>query len=852
MTAITQQRLRGRPAHPPGQTYLTYTPDGKRLITAGSNNAIRIYTTGSDGEPINVDDCQELNTAVVATNDFFAAGSEDGTVCVYSLGTNMLDKVLVRCTLPVRDVALSPDGDWAAVASDELVVKVVNTRDMSRVLYLREQSKPVKHLAFHPSGSYLAVSCSDGLVYVYSLSTEDPQLVKKVDGLIRSLETDEEASSRIIWHPDGTALAAPTATRGTLYCGKYAAALIWASLDIQMISRVDWERQRAFASGHMGDITALAWSPNGALLASAGMDRKLLLWETKTQKIIARYEYPSIVSLVWHPTENILSFTNSDGELFIYTDFVPSEHLNLLKKPLQSAPFIHQTNVREPPVITADHLQRNVRARRGTPDSLDDILGPDMMQDDEDDFIVDDDGAGYAEGVNGHGKRSNEHLDAPGGLVYKRRAMNDSWRPRFHPSFQPGSTPWRGNRKYLCLNLIGCVWTVDQDTHNTITVEFYDREYHRDFHFTDPYLYDKACINDYGTLFSCPPLNGAPAMIFYRPHETWTSRADWRTKLPVGEDVTSISLSDSYVVVTTSTNYVRVFTLYGMPFRVYRQKSSPTVTCASWRDYVLTMGNGPVGGDGKTRLLYTIENIKRDEICQNEDIVALPEGGEVKSVFFSDNGDPCIYDSTGVLLILLHWRSPGQARWVPLLNTNLLDRLAGGRKEESYWPVAVAQDKFHCIILKGGEKYPYFPRPLLSEFDFRIPLSPEVVSLSEGTDEPSGTEATKLEESFVRNSVTLALLEDLIAATTATHFQRSDLVRKELEFDKILLQLLAIECREGEERGAKALEIVGQMRDRSGKMIEAAGKVANRYGRNLLEEKIRELGEKRLVGMDEE
>lgn len=27
-------------------------------------------------------------------------------------------------------------------------------------------------------------------------------------------------------------------------------------------------------------------------------------------------------------------------------------------------------------------------------------------------------------------------------------------------------------------------------------------------------------------------------MVFYRPHETWTTRADWRTQLPGGEDVT--------------------------------------------------------------------------------------------------------------------------------------------------------------------------------------------------------------------------------------------------------------------------------------------------------------------------
>ncbi|KAL8937704.1 MAG: hypothetical protein Q9216_004299 [Gyalolechia sp. 2 TL-2023] len=62
-----QQRVRGRPAHPNGPTCLTYTPDGTKLVTAGSNNVIRVYTTGSDGEPTNIDDCTENNTALAAT-----------------------------------------------------------------------------------------------------------------------------------------------------------------------------------------------------------------------------------------------------------------------------------------------------------------------------------------------------------------------------------------------------------------------------------------------------------------------------------------------------------------------------------------------------------------------------------------------------------------------------------------------------------------------------------------------------------------------------------------------------------------------------------------------------------------
>lgn len=53
----------------------------------------------------------------------------------------------------------------------------------------------------------------------------------------------------------------------------------------------------------------------------------------------------------------------------------------------------------------------------------------------------------------------------------------------------------------------------------------------------------------------------------------------------------------------------------------------------------MTIGNGPAGPDGRhTTLHYTVENVKRDEICQNEDVVALPTGAELRSVFFSDTG----------------------------------------------------------------------------------------------------------------------------------------------------------------------------------------------------------------------
>jgi chromosome transmission fidelity protein 4 len=50
-----------------GPTFLAYTPNGKKLITTGVDPFCRVFSTGSDEEPANVDDCQENNTAIAAS-----------------------------------------------------------------------------------------------------------------------------------------------------------------------------------------------------------------------------------------------------------------------------------------------------------------------------------------------------------------------------------------------------------------------------------------------------------------------------------------------------------------------------------------------------------------------------------------------------------------------------------------------------------------------------------------------------------------------------------------------------------------------------------------------------------------
>jgi len=215
-----------------------------------------------------------------------------------------------------------------------------------------------------------------------------------------------------------------------------------------------------------------------------------------------------------------------------------------------------------------------------------------------------------------------------------------------------------------------------------------------------------------------------------------------------------------------------------------------------------------------------------------------------------------------------------------MLDTKLLSRRAGGGKEESYWPVGVASSpsadssvsgaRFHCMIIKGREQYPSAPVPHLSEFGFEIPLSSAIdksksarnrrggsMSEDEEEEEPGKVQTNEEkqqehEQAFILSSTLHSQLSSTLLHTRPTSGQKAALSTLEVAIDRALLQLLGLECLAGEDHGMKALEIVSLMRDANGKMLDLAGKVASRYGREVLGEKIRELAERKALARDDD
>ena len=56
-------------------------------------------------------------------------------------------------------------------------------------------------------------------------------------------------------------------------------------------------------TGHTNWVLVVAWAPNGAYLASAGMDGKLIIWNPETSEMIKKFDAHNkhINALAWVP-----------------------------------------------------------------------------------------------------------------------------------------------------------------------------------------------------------------------------------------------------------------------------------------------------------------------------------------------------------------------------------------------------------------------------------------------------------------------------------------------------------------------------------------------------------------------
>lgn len=160
-----------------------------------------------------------------------------------------------------------------------------------------------------------------------------------------------------------------------------------------------------------------------------------------------------------------------------------------------------------------------------------------------------------------------------------------------------------------------------------------------------------------------------------------------------------------------------------------------------------------------------------------------------------------------------------QARWVPMLDTRAMARRED--KHEDYWPVGATDNDFMCIILKGQEKHPQFPVPIVQDF----PLQPPMLNLGE----PTGENEAKL---FHLNVSTSHARDCLPApsplSSRSSHKLKGKIANADLEMDKSLIKLIQLALKAN--RQQRGLDLARMLS--SSKALAGARRIGEMYHLN--------------------
>jgi WD40 repeat protein len=304
-----------RPGHFSGVGSLAFSPDGKTLLSAGTD---AMALEGKSHVP---------------------AGREDGAARLWDAHTGKLLRVVAEHPEGVRRVALSPDGRRGASAGSGRVI--IFDPGTGQALWSRDKlGRLYQDVAFSPDGALVAVTEAKGSVCL--CQADSGRLVRRL--------TDKESFGippHLTFSPDGRFFAANHFQRLRLWevaTGKAIPGLDNAlyvtgaafSPDGDTLTTLDGGPLATFRptatpgkateaavygekEGHHS-LTALTYSPDGRMLAFAGSDGTVRVWETATRTERFRFTNPGGIawSLAFSPDGRALATGNSDTTITVW------------------------------------------------------------------------------------------------------------------------------------------------------------------------------------------------------------------------------------------------------------------------------------------------------------------------------------------------------------------------------------------------------------------------------------------------------------------------------------------------------------------------------------------------------
>jgi WD40 repeat protein len=275
--------------------------NGKELAVGGNNGTVTVWELGKDEPRLTFQAHKKAILALAYSPDgktLLSAGL-DGTPRLWEASTGKQRAELTWHTAPVLCAAFTPDGETIATGSSDGTVRLWDADGKGRRT-LTGHEGAVRCLAFVADGKYLLTGGSDGTFKQWKVATEEnPTELLKTDRSIAALARTRDGRAVFVANGNGTVTYLDLTTgksrrildrsvemlQGLAVSPDGRTLAVCGRLDSQVrrydvatgkeLSKLDW---------HTAEVSAVAYSADGNILFTAGMDGAVRLWRATADK----------------------------------------------------------------------------------------------------------------------------------------------------------------------------------------------------------------------------------------------------------------------------------------------------------------------------------------------------------------------------------------------------------------------------------------------------------------------------------------------------------------------------------------------------------------------------------------